>query len=153
MRVEGGVAFGCGLVVVGGEGGGALGGVALDEQAVGALDGAQERRVEAQCRAASEVLTQTWNEALVARIDAAFAATGVAHASETWARVAPRIEAWTEQWREARAILSEALDAMDGEQHPAAMAEKLAEAGCGKPLNTTADDVLNRLSKKAGKKS
>ena len=49
-------------------------------------------------------------------------------------------------------LTAEALDAMNGEQHPAAMAERLAEAGCGKPLNTTADDVLARLSKKAGKK-
>ena len=55
--------------------------------------------------------------------------------------------------RQARIDLTaDALDAMNGEQQPAAMAEKLAEAGCGKPLNTTADDVLNRLSKKAGKK-
>lgn len=49
-------------------------------------------------------------------------------------------------------LTSEALDAMNSEQNPAAMAEKLAEAGCGKPLNTTADDVLARLAKKAGKK-
>lgn len=48
-------------------------------------------------------------------------------------------------------LTSEALDAMNSEQNPAAMAEKLAEAGCGKPLNTTADDVLARLAKKAGK--
>lgn len=41
-----------------------------------------------------------------------------------------------------------ALDDMDGEADPSNLTERLAEAGCGAPLRTRADDVLARL--KAG---
>ncbi|MCB1424562.1 MAG: PspA/IM30 family protein [Zhengella sp.] len=44
-----------------------------------------------------------------------------------------------------------AMDQMSAASDPAAMAERLAEAGCGEPLQTTADDVLARLTQAAGK--
>ena len=50
-------------------------------------------------------------------------------------------------------MTAEAMDAMDGEQDPATIAKKLAEAGCGQPLTTSADAVLERLSKQARKRA
>lgn len=47
---------------------------------------------------------------------------------------------------------SEAMSEMDQAINSDAIAQKLADAGCGEPLKTTADDVLERL-KKQGKKT
>lgn len=47
---------------------------------------------------------------------------------------------------------SEAMSEMDQALNSDAVAQKLADAGCGEPLKTTADDVLERL-KKQGKKT
>lgn len=47
---------------------------------------------------------------------------------------------------------SEAMSEMDQAINSDAIAQKLADAGCGEPLKTTADDVLERL-KKLGKKT
>lgn len=44
-----------------------------------------------------------------------------------------------------------AMDEMALSDDPGVMAERLAEAGCGAPLKSSADDVLQRLSKKARK--
>jgi phage shock protein A len=44
-----------------------------------------------------------------------------------------------------------ALDEMERSADPGALAEKLAAAGCGAPIRSTADDVLARLAAKAGK--
>lgn len=38
-----------------------------------------------------------------------------------------------------------AIDAMEQEGNPAALSERLAEAGCGAPVRSSADDVLARL--------
>ena len=44
-----------------------------------------------------------------------------------------------------------AMDEMALTQDPSKLSERLAEAGCGAPLKTSADDVLARLSKKVRK--
>ena len=44
-----------------------------------------------------------------------------------------------------------AMAEMDASGDPSAITEKLAEAGCGAPLKTSADDVLARLKAKAKK--
>ena len=44
---------------------------------------------------------------------------------------------------------SEALVALDAEADPEDIAERLSEAGCGRPLRTTAEDVLARLKAEA----
>jgi phage shock protein A len=44
-----------------------------------------------------------------------------------------------------------AMDEMEQSGDPAAMSEKLAAAGCGAPLSTSADAVLERLAKKIHK--
>jgi len=44
-----------------------------------------------------------------------------------------------------------AMDEMTLNSKPATMSEKLAEAGCGAPLKSSADEVLARLSKKTKK--
>jgi len=44
-----------------------------------------------------------------------------------------------------------ALDEMERAADPGALAEKLAAAGCGAPIRSTADDVLARLAARAGK--
>lgn len=44
-----------------------------------------------------------------------------------------------------------AMDEMEQSNDPSALSEKLASAGCGAPLKTSADDVLQRLAKKAKK--
>lgn len=52
-------------------------------------------------------------------------------------------------------LTAEAMAELDATDNPARTIEKLAEAGCGKPLKSDADDVLERLAKrakKAGKK-
>ncbi len=46
-----------------------------------------------------------------------------------------------------------AMDDMDQTSDPASISEKLAAAGCGAPIRSSADDVLARLAKKAKKKS
>lgn len=50
-------------------------------------------------------------------------------------------------------LTAEAMAELDATDNPARTIEKLAEAGCGKPLKTDADDVLSRLAKRARKKS
>lgn len=50
-------------------------------------------------------------------------------------------------------LTSQAIDEMLQTGNPVDIAEKLASAGCGTPLKTSADDVLSRLAKKANKKS
>lgn len=50
-------------------------------------------------------------------------------------------------------LTDEALAEMSATGNPEAVTEKLAEAGCGAPLKTTADDVLERLRGKAEKTS
>lgn len=53
-------------------------------------------------------------------------------------------------------LTDQAMAEMDTTGDPSAMAEKLAEAGCGAPMKTSADDVLQRLkarSAQAGKTS
>lgn len=50
-------------------------------------------------------------------------------------------------------LTSQAIDEMLQTGNPINITEKLAEAGCGTPLKTSAEDVLARLSKKAGQKS
>jgi phage shock protein A len=44
-----------------------------------------------------------------------------------------------------------ALDELEHSWDPAALAEKLAAAGCGAPVRSTADDVLARLAARTGK--
>lgn len=46
---------------------------------------------------------------------------------------------------------SEAMEQMDQQLSSDAIVEKLAHAGCGAPLKTSADEVLERLSKRAKK--
>lgn len=50
--------------------------------------------------------------------------------------------------REAE-LTAAALTELQDDQDPAALAEKLAAAGCGRPLVTSADEVLERLRSKA----
>ena len=50
-------------------------------------------------------------------------------------------------------LTSQAIDEMMQTGNPVDIAEKLAGAGCGTPLKSSADDVLARLAKKANKKS
>ncbi len=50
-------------------------------------------------------------------------------------------------------LTSQAIDEMVQTGNPVNIAEKLAGAGCGSPLKSSADDVLARLTKKASKKS
>lgn len=46
-------------------------------------------------------------------------------------------------------LTAEAMSELDLNDSPARVREKLAEAGCGKPIKSSADDVLERLSKRA----
>jgi len=48
-------------------------------------------------------------------------------------------------------LTEEAIGEMDRENDPSRLVCKLADAGCGKALTTKADDVLERLGRKAGK--
>lgn len=48
---------------------------------------------------------------------------------------------------------ADAMDDMMTENDPSTLSERLAEAGCGAPVKSSADDVLARLKKAAGKKS
>ena len=64
----------------------------------------------------------------------------IADAEETLARLQRR-------QREAE-LTAEALTELEAVPDPAALARKLAEAGCGRPLVTTADEVLARLRSK-----
>ena len=48
-------------------------------------------------------------------------------------------------------LTAEAMAELDETGNPSHTIEKLAEAGCGKPLKTDADDVLSRLAKRARK--
>ena len=48
-------------------------------------------------------------------------------------------------------VASAALDEMEHAADPGAIAEKLAAAGCGQPIRSTADDFLARLSARAAK--
>ena len=48
-------------------------------------------------------------------------------------------------------VASAALHEMEHAADPGAIAEKLAAAGCGQPIRSTADDVLARLSARAAK--
>ncbi|MCY1298583.1 hypothetical protein D9M70_480750 [compost metagenome] len=50
--------------------------------------------------------------------------------------------------REAE-LTAEALVELEDRPDPTALAEKLAAAGCGRPLVTSAEDVLERLRAKA----
>ena len=44
--------------------------------------------------------------------------------------------------------IGEAMAEMERTDDPSALTEKLAEAGCGAPLRTSADDVLARLAER-----
>lgn len=46
---------------------------------------------------------------------------------------------------------SAAMDEINLSNNPGALSEKLAKAGCGAPIKTSADEVLERLSKKTKK--
>ena len=48
---------------------------------------------------------------------------------------------------------AEAMAEMEETGNPASITEKLAEAGCGEPLKSSAQDVLERLKKKSKKKA
>ncbi len=47
---------------------------------------------------------------------------------------------------------ADAMDELSVETEPANLVEKLARNGCGKPVTSSAEDILARLSNKAGKK-
>ncbi len=50
-------------------------------------------------------------------------------------------------------LTAKAIQEMELTSAPGKIVERLAEAGCGAPIKTSADDILERLSKKAKKKS
>ncbi len=50
-------------------------------------------------------------------------------------------------------LTEQAIAELDATGNPEAMAKKMAEAGCGKPQTTSADDVLERLKTKASKRA
>jgi len=46
-------------------------------------------------------------------------------------------------------LTAEAMDELDIDDSPVRVREKLAEAGCGSPLKSSADDILERLTQRA----
>lgn len=71
-------------------------------------------------------------------------ATGLSSLSEAEAT----LERLRQRQREID-LTAEAMDELDIDDSPQRIREKLAEAGCGSPLKSSADDVLERLAKRA----
>ena len=53
------------------------------------------------CSGARDELAGIWDAAAAAEAEHAVRATGVAHAPDTWARVAPRLDDYAERWQDA----------------------------------------------------
>ncbi|MEM6495300.1 MAG: PspA/IM30 family protein [Pseudomonadota bacterium] len=70
-------------------------------------------------------------------------ATGLASLSEAEAT----LERLRQRQREID-LTAEAMRELDVNDSPSRISEKLAEAGCGKPIKSSADDVLDRLTKR-----
>ncbi|MEZ4448337.1 MAG: serine/threonine-protein kinase [Nannocystaceae bacterium] len=86
--------------------------------AIGATSEARALR----CQARSDAILAVWDAPARGRVTRALAATGVVHARDTAARVAGRVDAWTGEWRAARAGLCVAEERGDR--------LALAEASC-----------------------
>lgn len=69
------------------------------------------------------------------------------HESATLADAEATLARLEKRQREAE-LMSDALTDLQGDQDPTAIVEKLAQAGCGRPLVTTGEEVLQRLRSK-----
>lgn len=81
---------------------------------------AYQAEVAQRCTGASAQLEGIWDDTRRAEVEAAFAATRVAHAPETWKRVEARLDDYTRNWTEMYIGICEAT-AVRHEQSPDAM--------------------------------
>ena len=67
-------------------------------------------QLQAQCDHQGEAIAGVWSAAVAEGTRAAFIGSGVPHASQTWDRVAPRLDRYADQWRSASAELCRRRD-------------------------------------------
>ena len=99
-------------------------------------------RKVAACERDGESITDVWNPARASQIAAAFSATGIAYASDTWQRSRDRFERYASQWNHVRTSVCMQVD-VDG-----TLSESLAMASrtCLDRQRTTFAALLDQLS-------
>jgi len=103
---------------------------------------------EDPCRAAGEPMTDVWNEARRAQIEAAFAATGAGWADDTAARAFAKIDEYASAWTAMRlescraAVGRDAALAQDRALRDACLDERLGELGAWLDVLAAADRKL-----------
>jgi tetratricopeptide (TPR) repeat protein/predicted Ser/Thr protein kinase len=86
--------------------------------------GAREVQHRNECEAAGAVIDARWNVESKQQLAEVFAGTDAADAAQTWGRVEPEIDAWTQAWRDARmAACNEARDDPEHARQKAACLE------------------------------
>ncbi|MEM9456791.1 MAG: serine/threonine-protein kinase [Myxococcota bacterium] len=102
-----------------------IGGAALALVVGGAWAGAQFGHRPDPCQSTTAAMDPVWNEARRAELEQAVAATELAYAAQTWERVAPRLDAYVEDWRASR-IEACAATQLRNEQSDAMMDLRMA---------------------------
>jgi tetratricopeptide (TPR) repeat protein/tRNA A-37 threonylcarbamoyl transferase component Bud32 len=80
---------------------------------------------ESPCTGSVELMAASWNEARQAEIEGALLATDLPYAADTWARASTQLDAWAQQWIDARTDACEAT-AVRREQSEAVMDLRIA---------------------------
>ncbi|MEM9461482.1 MAG: tetratricopeptide repeat protein [Myxococcota bacterium] len=65
----------------------------------------QRSAVTRACAQQGQAIEQVWNASQADAVSEALAASGIAYASDTWARAQPRVDEFTQQWAEVRAAV------------------------------------------------
>jgi tetratricopeptide (TPR) repeat protein/tRNA A-37 threonylcarbamoyl transferase component Bud32 len=70
--------------------------------------GIREVKHDRECEALGSALDERWNTETKQQLGDAFARTDAPDPAQTWARVEPRLDAWTQAWRAARTTACDA---------------------------------------------
>jgi eukaryotic-like serine/threonine-protein kinase len=101
----------------------------------------QRARTLAACASEGAAIEAVWYDARAEAIRSAFEATGISYASDTWSRGRPRVDAYADQWAEARRATCERAEV------ERTMTPELAEAsrGCLDEQRQQLDALLQQL--------
>jgi eukaryotic-like serine/threonine-protein kinase len=101
----------------------------------------QRARTLAACASEGAAIEAVWYDARADAIGSAFEATGISYASDTWSRGRPRVDAYADQWAEARRATCERAEV------ERTMTSELAEAsrGCLDEQRQQLDALLQQL--------
>ena len=113
----------------------------LSVSIVGGLELRRQARVDA-CAAAGAAIHEVWSEAARGRLRAGLVATGAASAEDTYGRMLPWVDQWSERWATSRAAVCRRAE-VDGEWSPALHARANA---CFEEARAALSSLLDALA-------